>query len=107
MSTLSDAEERISALEEELKAAEHELASLKGKMAGRKESVAHQLRSENQALKGRTELLVEIAHSFAMDALHPTDEGSARLQLDRIKQAVVTYCTKSNIDPGLWKRLAS
>jgi hypothetical protein len=107
MTTAANVQQRIAAIEPELKATEDELVSLKAKIAGRKESVAQQLRAENQALKERVSLLVEIAHSLSMDALHPSEEGAARLQLERIKQAVVTFCTQSNIDPGLWKKLAS
>jgi len=107
MSTVSDAKERVTALEGELQTVENEVVSLKGKMAGRKESVAYALRTENAASKQRLELLTQIAYSLSMDSLQPTDEGSARLQLERIKQAVVEFCTKSNIDQGLWKNLAS
>ena len=97
----------LAELEAEVIAAENEVASLKGKISGRKEPVAHALRKENEALRKRISLLTEIAHSLAMDALHPTDEGSARIQLERLKSAVVSYCTKSNIDQGIWKKLAS
>lgn len=94
-------------LQSEVITLENEVVSLKGKLAGRKEPVAHALRKENEALKQKVTLLAEIAHSLAMDALHPGDERTARIQLERLKGAVVTFCTKSNIDQGLWKKLAS
>jgi hypothetical protein len=94
-------------LEAELTTLEHEIESMKGKIAGRKEPVAHALRQENKALKSQLVLFTEIAHSLDIDALHPPDEGSARIQLERLKAAVVVYCTKSKIEPGLWKKLAS
>jgi hypothetical protein len=107
MTSKFETQERITVLEQELQTLSSEVVSLKGRMAGRKEPVAQKLRAENKAAKERLELLIQIAHSLSLDALQPTEEGAAKVQLEEAKKALVDFCTQTKIDEKVWKKLAS
>jgi hypothetical protein len=99
--------EKISALEAELKTLEGELVSLKGKLAGRKEAIAKTLRNDATAKREKVEALAQVAHSLALDSLKPRNTVEAQATLERLKTEIISYCTKNNVDPELWKSLAS
>ncbi|HUP56225.1 MAG TPA: hypothetical protein VM598_02155 [Bdellovibrionota bacterium] len=103
----SELKARIAALETELKALEASLVSSRGRLAGRKKSRLAELRAENEAARARVEFLSQAACSLAVDALEPRDATEAEMQSERLKQALVAHCRKNNIDPELWKSIAS
>jgi hypothetical protein len=103
----ADLKARIAALGSELEAIETFLVSGRGKLAGRKESRLAELRAAHESARARVGLLSQAAASLAVDSLEPRDATEALMQSEKLKQALVAHCRKNNIDPELWKSIAS
>jgi hypothetical protein len=102
-----EASERIAKLQVDVVAVEREIKTLEGKLANRNPAALGEVRTANAALEKRLTALKLALYSLLIDSLKPRFNEDLHLQLECLRQATIEFCQKANVDPEIWKNIAS
>jgi hypothetical protein len=98
---------RIATLQDSIKALESEIRTLEGKIANRNAAVAERLTLENRELNKRVERLRKCLYGLQLEAGEGRSPAESALAYETLKSAALDYFKIANVDPELWKNLAS
>lgn len=103
----SAANSRIKDLQARIIALQMEVRTMQGRFANRDPKLLRLLKKENADLKARILLLEKAFYGLMLDALEPRNSEEENIRYGILREATVEYCKNTNVDPEIWKNLAS
>lgn len=98
---------RVKALQTQAEALENEIKTMRGRISNRDPEALKDLQKENEELKARSLRLQKILSGILVENLRPSQISDEKVRHEILRQAAISYFRKANIDPEIWKSIAS
>ncbi len=97
---IAEMERRISEIGKEIRI-------LEGRAANRNPATIQRIQTENEALRQRQDRLKRALFLLVRETLAASTPADIKTQNELLRQAGADFCQKYNVNPELWKNLAS
>jgi hypothetical protein len=98
---------RIKDLQARIIALQTEVKMLQGRFSNRDPRLLRLIKAENAELGARAQLLEKALQGLMLDALEPRNAEEEATRYSILREATVELCKNTNVDPEIWKSLAS
>ena len=105
--TATDLPARVAELQSQLAILEQEVKTLAGRIANRDPVKAKAITAENVTLKARLALLQKLYFTLAQKMSLGSSAEDVSTEYEMLRLAAVDYFKQINLDPELWKNIAS
>lgn len=104
---MSDIQTRVVELQSQAKLLEQEVKTLRGRIANRDPKKVAALQKDTEALKLKVQTLTKIQTEFLKRSALASSPEEHEVLYQTLKAAAVEYFQQINLDPNLWKSIAS